>query len=131
MAGTVFRLAHWLVYPGFMDHYRRLMKGQFRPREELVGDQVSSLRAMLMHAYDKVPYYHSLLKDRNLRPDDFKTIGDLERLPVLTKEVIKANWEALVPLDLATRRFEHKATGGSTGVPRRTGRRRPRTQRLC
>ncbi|MEW5748756.1 MAG: phenylacetate--CoA ligase family protein [Candidatus Thermoplasmatota archaeon] len=117
MAGAMFRLAHRVVYPGFMDHYARLMKGQTRPREELVGDQVSSLRAMLMHAYDKVPYYHGLLKGRNLRPDDFKAIEDLERLPVLTKDVIKANWEALVPLDIASVRYERKATGGSTGTP--------------
>ena len=117
MAGVMFRLAHQLIYPGFMDHYRRLMKNQFRSREELVGDQASSLRALMMFAYDKVPYYHDLLKERNLRPDDFRTIGDLERLPVLTKDVIKANCDAFVPSDLATRRYERKATGGSTGTP--------------
>lgn len=117
MAGVMFRLAYQLAYPGFMDSYRRLMKNQFRSREELVSDQASSLRAMMMHAYDKVPYYRDLLKARNLKPDSFETVKDLERLPVMTKEVIKANWESLVPLDIATTRFERKATGGSTGTP--------------
>lgn len=93
------------------------MKNQFRKREALVGDQESSLRAMMIYAYDKVPYYHGLLKERGLKPDDFKTLKDLELLPVLTKEVIKANWDAFVPSDIATRKYERKATGGSTGTP--------------
>lgn len=113
----MFRLAHGLVYPGFMAQYRKLMRNQSRSREALVEEQVSSLRAMVTHAYDKVPYYNALLKERGLRPDDFKSLKDLERLPVLTKGVIKDNWDAFVPLDLATRRYERKATGGSTGTP--------------
>jgi phenylacetate-CoA ligase len=117
LAGVMFRLAYQLAYPGFMENYRRLMKGQFRSREELMVDQASSLRAMMMHAYDKVPYYHELLKERGLKPDDFKTVKDLERLPVLTKDIIKANWDSFIPSDLASIRHEEKATGGSTGTP--------------
>jgi len=113
----VFRFAHEMAYPGFTDHYKMLLENQWKSREQLEAERDEALRSTVRYAYDTVPYYKGLLRSLSLTPDDFRTAKDLEKLPVLTKDVIKRNWEQFVPAGLDSMRFVQKATGGSTGTP--------------
>ncbi|MDA0524645.1 phenylacetate--CoA ligase family protein [Methanococcoides alaskense] len=72
---------------------------------------------MISFAYDNVPYYHKLFNELRLTPSDIKTIEDLEKIPTLTKDTIKDNWEDFKPVDLDTMRYYTDSTGGSTGTP--------------
>jgi phenylacetate-CoA ligase len=72
---------------------------------------------MLKFAYENVPYYHKLFKKLNLTPDDFHKIEDLEKLPILTKEIIKENWDDFKPANLKKIRYYNFSTGGTSGTP--------------
>ena len=38
------------------------------------------MKQLIQHAYDTVPYYHQLFKERNLKTNDIKTIEDLKKI---------------------------------------------------
>jgi phenylacetate-CoA ligase len=106
-----------LKYPGLIPRYRLFQKTQWLSLEELKTRQERHLVNLVNHCYEKVPYYHKLFNRIGLSPADIKTIGDLEKLPILNKRVIKSNWEDFMPVNLAGISYLNRATSGSTGTP--------------
>ncbi len=96
---------------------RMLMPGQLRP-SALAAFEDRQLRALVRHAYEKVPYYRWLFDDAGVRPEHIRTRADLELVPITTKKDLKS-------LPLADRvargvdasRLVSHATGGSSGEP--------------
>jgi len=113
----LFIFAHQIGDPRFNSTYKKLVKNQWKSYPELKADQDSQLRTMIEYAYTNVPYYHRVFRELNIKPDDIKGISDLERLPILTKEIIKQNWDEFIPLNINKTRYYSQATGGSTGTP--------------
>jgi phenylacetate-CoA ligase len=72
---------------------------------------------MISFAYEHVPYYHKLFKEMDLSPNCIKTIDDLEKLPILTKDIIKANPDLFMPSNISSMNYYNWTTGGSTGTP--------------
>ncbi|MBE0518141.1 MAG: hypothetical protein IH630_02805 [Thermoplasmata archaeon] len=93
------------------------MGNQWKGYASLKEEQDASLWKLVSFAYENVPYYHRLFKGLGLKPEDVKKVEDLQKLPVLTKEIIKRNWDDLRPVNLRDIRYADKATGGSTGTP--------------
>lgn len=114
---AVFILAHEMGDPSFFTTYRKLQSAQWRPEEELRRDQEKALKRIISFSYEEIPYYRSLFKSLNLLPGDIRSIEDLEKLPVLTKETIKAHWSDFTPVSLSSMKYSARATGGSTGAP--------------
>lgn len=76
------------------------------------------LQALIRHAYDNVPYYRELFRSAGLSPEDIRTAGDLQRIPVTTKDDLKAAGVERITArgtDLAACRLLH--TTGTTGTP--------------
>ena len=113
----LFILAHSIGSPTFYSGYQRFVENQWRPYEELKEDQEKQLRHMITFCYENVPYYRNLLKSLKLQPNEIKTVGDLEKLPILTKDIIKQHWEEFKPANLSGMKYYNHATGGSTGTP--------------
>ena len=113
----LFIFAHSLGDRSFYTTYKQLVKNQYRPYSELKAEQEKQLRHMISYAYDNIPYYKKLFKRLKLDPGDIKRIEDLEKLPILTKEIIKKNWEDFKPINLSSMKYGERSTGGSTGTP--------------
>ncbi|MBE9595135.1 MAG: phenylacetate--CoA ligase family protein, partial [Proteobacteria bacterium] len=113
----LFILAHQIGDRYFYPTYKKVMQNQWQSYEELKEEQEKQLSVMIDFAYKNVPYYHKLLDDLKLSPDDIKKVEDLEKLPILTKDIIKQNWEDFKPVNLNKMRYYEAATGGSTGTP--------------
>lgn len=96
---------------------RFLEKSQWWSKEELLKYQNKKLRELVEHAYMKVPYYHRQWKKLNLKPEDIKTVEDLRKIPIITKEDIRKNFEDFKSKDFADRKPKSATTGGSTGEP--------------
>ncbi len=94
-----------------------MVRNQWRPYDELRLDQEKQLRGLIDFSYRNVPYYHDLFKSLGLSSADIQTIQDLEKIPILTKEDIRNNWDALKPVNLASMRYGDRATGGTSGTP--------------
>lgn len=115
--GPLFKFAHILGDYRFLSMYKALAKSQWYPYSDLKSDQEVKLQKMISFSYENVPYYHKLFKSLNLSPEDIKTIEDLEKLPVLNKEIIKENWDDFKPVNLNNMKYYTQSTGGSTGTP--------------
>lgn len=86
---------------------------------ELKAYQDEHVSNMVRHAYANVPYYHDLMNGRGLKPDDFRTTEDLEKLPVLTRRQVMDHGPQLIARNAkrADRIIGH--TSGTTGSPLR------------
>lgn len=94
---------------------RQMEDVQWWSAERITAFQLQRLRELLKDAATNVPYYRDLFAQLKFSPDSVQSTADLQRLPFLTKAVIRANTDALKHAhaqDLA--RFN---TGGSSGEP--------------
>lgn len=81
--------------------------------------QLNRLKALVNHAYNHTRYYKEVFDSRGLKPEDIQTFDDLKKLPVLTKEIIKARFEDIKPDNIQKIKHRFSSTGGSTGDPLR------------
>jgi len=75
------------------------LQQQVLSRELASPDEVRAVRdrrlaEFVLHAATTVPYYRRLFAQLRLRPEDIRTLDDLQQLPILTKDEVQQN-----PLD--------------------------------
>lgn len=84
---------------------------------EIRSVQNMRLQALVQHCYKNVPYYTKLFNNLGLKPEDIQCREDLVKLPVLTKQMVRDNYDDLISLDADKRHYQKGSTGGSTGTP--------------
>lgn len=95
--------------------FREMQRSQWQSPQELSALQLSKLKRFLQHVHSNVPYYQETFDRMDFQPDSIKSIADLQRLPFLTKDVIRSNAEKLKANNAGPlMRFN---TGGSSGEP--------------
>jgi len=114
---SLFILAHQLGDRNFYPAYKKQLQSQWQPYSEQKASQEKQLRKMIGFAYKNVPYYHKLFRGLKLESSDIRTLEDLEKLPILTKDIIKENWDDFKPVNLNSMKYYTNSTGGSTGTP--------------
>lgn len=100
-----------------LKYFQELNESQWWSADEITALQFKRLQALLSHAYQNVPYYSQKFKEARLELGDIKTLDDLPKLPILTKQDVRENLS-----DLVAKNFPHSnmipySTGGSTGEP--------------
>jgi len=87
------------------------------PREELARLQLERLQWSLKHAYENVPHYRRKFDAAGVRPQDCRTLEDLQRFPFTTKADLRESYPFgmfAVPMDRIVRIH---ASSGTTGKP--------------
>ena len=115
VSNVIFPLQERLKHHSTVAVHRQMEETQWWPRERIEALQLERLRQLISHAEYFVPYYRDLLKKIGLTAADFKSLADLQRIPFLTKPVIRSNLEGL-----KSQKAQHLArfnTGGSSGEP--------------
>jgi phenylacetate-CoA ligase len=79
--------------------------------------QTRTLRALLRHAFTRVPYYGDLAHEHGIDLEHFRGVSDLTRLPFLTKDLVRERRNELTSDDWHVRRPLVCSTSGSTGNP--------------
>jgi phenylacetate-CoA ligase len=87
------------------------------PRADLEALQLKRLQELVAYVYANVPFYKKKLDGAGVKPDDIKTLSDIERIPVTTKEDLRDNY----PFGLFARPMRDvvriHASSGTTGKP--------------
>jgi phenylacetate-CoA ligase len=113
----LFITAHSLYNSKFYRIYQQIQKNQWKQFEVLKKGQESQLKNIIKFSYNNVPYYRDLFDNLDLLPDEVQKVKDLEKLPILTKEIIKDNQDKFIPENIGKIKYVNKATSGSTGKP--------------
>lgn len=90
-------------------------KNQWRSSDELYSLQFEKIKKILKHAYENVPYYKSLFDGLDFYPGEFKSLEDLKRLPVLTKQDLRRFYVKLISDNVKKFRPQKLYTSGTTG----------------
>lgn len=110
-------IADALTGRGVFKEWKLMQKAELFTEEQLLDLQNQRLQALIKHCYAHVPYYRNLFDTLGLRPDDIQTRQDLQKLPVLTKQMVRDHFEELVADNIAELKAQNGSTGGSTGTP--------------
>ena len=110
-------LAEKLKSRNLTGEIRFLSSTEWLSEKDLFDLQSRKLRQLIEHCYKNVPYYKRVFDDLGLKSGDIQTRDDLSKLPILTKSIIKENFNDLISLDIDSRKPLDGSTGGSTGTP--------------
>lgn len=95
-----------------------LKKSQFWTREQIDNYQNKKLRTLIQHASANVPYYKDLFHDLKLSCREIQTKDDLNKLPILTKSIIKQEGtDRFTSSAFHPEKLMHRSSSGSTGAP--------------
>jgi phenylacetate-CoA ligase len=124
---AVFKRINWIKYiyaflpsrlrfgSSVYNKYRRMIREtSFLDEKEIKAFQFDHLKRIVNYAWE-IPGYRKHWEKGNFSPDKLKSFGDLQKIPFITKEILRDNLE-----DFSVKNLKgvHKlTTGGSTGIP--------------
>lgn len=121
---TVYRR---LLYPFYEQVLRgrntlRLLKeaeqAQWLPPDRIRARQWERLQQVLRHCEAHVPYYGRAFAEAGVRADQIQSPEDMARLPLLSKDDVRRNYEDLIASDgHRGRKLYTLTTSGSSGIP--------------
>ncbi|MBN2259199.1 MAG: phenylacetate--CoA ligase family protein [Clostridiales bacterium] len=86
-------------------------------KDKLINFQNKQLRSIVKYAYDNVPYYHKIFRQNGLNPYDIRDTQDINKIPILRKDIIRAEPEAFLSRQFDSNNLRCLSTSGSTGKP--------------
>ena len=91
---------------------------RWRSRTELRAHQERAVRALVRHAYDRVPHYRELFDRAGFRPDQLRTLDDVARVPFTGKDELRGQPpERVLAAGSDVRKLKRLQTTGSSGQP--------------
>ncbi|GAB4534169.1 MAG: phenylacetate--CoA ligase family protein [Anaerolineae bacterium] len=102
-----------------LDRLDELNRTQWWSRDQLLDLQRDKLHRLLVNAYQYVPYYRRTFDEAGFQPDQvLSDLSSLRKLPILTKAIIRKNFDEMLTRDEKRRAtMSRLTTGGSTGHP--------------
>jgi phenylacetate-CoA ligase len=94
-----------------------LGRSQYLPEEQISAQQWRQLRKLLRYVYRHNRFYRARFEAAGIAPDDIRSFDDFHHFPLLTKDDIRNNLEALISDEFDPSHLVRRRTGGSTGVP--------------
>lgn len=107
-------ITHGRTFNTTMDLLRRTERYDTETIERF---QISALRSLLIHAGETVPYYRSLFRGLHFDPIKFRSLQDIEALPLLEKERMRQDPQEFRSERIPETAARYVTTGGSTGEP--------------
>lgn len=97
--------------------YRSLASSRW-PVHRLRRLQTERMRQLVAHAYHNVPLYQTLYNQADFHPEDFQSLEDLDKIPMLDKNTLKAaRPEQVIARGVNSEQCATVLTSGSTGIP--------------
>lgn len=85
--------------------------------EEINDWQIVELKKFIYHAYNHTVYYKELFDKIGIKPSDISSVSDLAKIPRINKEIIRENYEKLIPDNINKLKYRKSRSGGTTGEP--------------
>lgn len=113
-----FPLHHWMITSQSVKYFRDLNRSQWLLPVKIKEYQEKELRKLINHVYFHVPYYREIFDKNGLHVEDIQTIEDLQKLPIIDKNIVRENLFLGLMSDSHDKKMIQKVTtSGSTGEP--------------
>ncbi len=86
-------------------------------RKEIQSVQLERLKKTVSWIYERVPFYRQRLDEVKLKPEDVRSLKDLERIPFTTKEDLRLNYPYQLFAVPKREIVRLHASSGTTGKP--------------
>lgn len=87
--------------------------------ETLQRIQNLRLRSTIQHAYKTVPFWRRAMEERGITPRDIRSVGDLEKLPIIDGETVVDNSQAFLSTEFPKMNYIALHSSGSQSAVRR------------
>ena len=94
-----------------------LNQSQSWDREKILDYQFEKFLKLLHYSCRNVPYYRELFKREKLDLNDISNPEDIAKIPILTKKIVRQQYDKLIADNLDRKTVITVATGGTTGPP--------------
>jgi phenylacetate-CoA ligase len=98
-----------------LDYYKELQAHQWNTLKENRNLQRIKLFKLIQYASQNIPYYQRVIQEHQISFSEDTIFTDLKKLPLLTKEIIRNNFDQLYKFRDNT--YYRNSSGGSTGEP--------------
>jgi len=88
-----------------------------KPINELKELQLKKLKKLINYVYKNNKFYNTKLKEAQIKPDNIKTLKDIEKLPFLTKQDLRNYYPFGLVCTQMDEIVEIHASSGTTGKP--------------
>jgi len=105
----------YIKHSNVLSCYEALRNHQWNTLEENKKIQRKKLYKLITYASQNIPYYRGIIKEHNLQFSENNIFDDIKKLPLLTKDVIRNNFDELYKFRDNT--YYRNSSGGSTGEP--------------
>ncbi|GAF86443.1 unnamed protein product, partial [marine sediment metagenome] len=105
----------YIKHAKVLQYYKILQKNQWSTREENSNIQRKKLYTLIQYASQNIPYYQKIIQEYNLRFSEDTIFADIKKFPLLTKDIIRKNFEQLYKFRDNT--YYRNTSSGSTGEP--------------
>ncbi len=99
----------------YYEFFALVMYNLTKTPDEIQEEQLNLLKDNLIHANTKIPYYREMFRTIGFYPKDLTSLSQLAALPILTKDVIRENFDLLYDKSAPERTYRLHTTSGSTG----------------
>jgi len=94
-----------------------LKESQYWSEEKLKVYQMTKIQKLVYYVYNNIPYYQKLFRKEGIHPNDINSIKQFKKIPVLTKEIARAENMNLIPKFSNLKNIRKTKTGGTSGPP--------------
>lgn len=110
------RIVDLLTFKNVEEYYQIYKDSQWFDDADMKDYQLGKFRKLISHCYNGVPYYRQFMDSIGLHPKDIESIEQIKVFPIITKEIIKENYNAFIPTNInSIRGVKISQTGGTTG----------------
>lgn len=108
----------WAMKEGspYLRHLKALEGADRLPYSQVRERQFQKLALLLRHAVDHTSYYRTRFADAGVLTGDITTIDDIVKVPILSKDDVRAHRKAMIADNVPPEKLFQKKTSGSTGV---------------
>ncbi|MDX9746419.1 MAG: AMP-binding protein, partial [Syntrophales bacterium] len=93
-----------------------LKKSQYWPNDAIKNYQLTQLKAVVDNAFKTVPYYKKKYKKLGLTGSSITSLSDFQRFPLLSRDDVLLNYNALKSSSYNNLNTYEGMTGGTTGA---------------
>ena len=99
------------------EYLQSLRESQWYPKNRIEELQFMNLSEVIRNAFETVPFYQEIYRKHGVAPSSLRNFDDLRKLPIITKDDLRANPKLFVSDVQGSGRLIEIHTSGTTGSP--------------